>query len=155
MQVMDRLRPPFLLLAAAVICLLLLGNVSAAQAHHEALRYKSMSFSRLSVKEGLSQVAGEVATGKPAPERCGRTPGKREMPDSRLDSAAEIMERLRQAVASHEFKWKGKTLRITITAGLGTGMGRNLDASLQPADQALFLGKEKGRNRLVIAQTPA
>lgn len=77
------------------------------------------------------------------------------LPDTNLDSAAEIMERLRQAVASHEFKWKGKTLQITITAGLGTCMGRNLDASLQPVDQALFLGKEKGRNRLVIAPTPA
>ena len=60
MQIMYRLRPPLPLLAAAVICLLLLGAASAAQAHHEALRYKSMSFSRLSIKEGLSQVTGNA-----------------------------------------------------------------------------------------------
>ncbi len=73
------------------------------------------------------------------------------LPDTDLESAAEIMERLRQSVAFHEFRWKERTLRITITAGLGKCVGTNLDASLQPVDRALFLGKEKGRNRLVIA----
>ncbi len=73
------------------------------------------------------------------------------LPDTSLESAAEIMERLRQAIAFHEFKWKGRTLRITITAGLGNCTGKSLDASLQAVDQALFQGKEKGRNRLVIA----
>ncbi len=73
------------------------------------------------------------------------------LPDTDLEAAAEIMERLRQSVASHEFRWKDRTLRITITAGLGNCMEKSLDASLQPVDQALFLGKEKGRNRLVIA----
>ena len=77
------------------------------------------------------------------------------LPDTNLESAAEIIERLRQAVASHKFNWQGKTLQITITAGLGNCMGKNLDASLQPVDQALFQGKEKGRNRVVIAPTPA
>ncbi len=77
------------------------------------------------------------------------------LPDTDLESATEIMERLRQAVASHKFEWQGKTLQITITAGLGNCKGENLDASLQPVDQALFLGKETGRNRVVIAPIPA
>lgn len=76
------------------------------------------------------------------------------LPDTSLESAADIMERLRQAVASHEFSWKGRTLRITITAGLGKCMGKSLDASLQPVDQALLQGKEKGRNCLMIAPPP-
>ncbi|BAO45569.1 ligand-binding sensor domain-containing diguanylate cyclase [Thiolapillus brandeum] len=73
------------------------------------------------------------------------------LPDSSLDTAREIMERLRQAVASHKFRWKGETLRISITAGLGSCINKNLDASLLSVDQALLQGKKQGRNRLVLA----
>jgi|GEM_PF-6522329 len=76
------------------------------------------------------------------------------LPESNLETAAEIMERLRQAVASHKFSWKKQALRISITVGLGVCIRENLDASLPPVDQALFRGKKQGRNRLVIATSP-
>jgi diguanylate cyclase (GGDEF)-like protein len=76
------------------------------------------------------------------------------LPESSLETAAEVMERLRQAVASHEFNWKGQTLRISITVGLGSCIRENLDASLSSVDKALFRGKKQGRNRLVVASIP-
>ncbi len=56
MKSMYRPRPSFRLFSTIFLCLLLSG----VQANHEALRYKSMSFFGLSIKQGLSQVTGNA-----------------------------------------------------------------------------------------------
>lgn len=74
------------------------------------------------------------------------------LPNTTQSEAADIMERLRQAVARHRFNWQEKALSITITAGLGQcDRNQSLDKCLKPVDQALYKGKQQGRNQLVFA----
>ncbi|WP_457664699.1 diguanylate cyclase [Thiolapillus sp.] len=78
------------------------------------------------------------------------------LPNTVHSDAADIMARLCEAVARHRFKWEGETLRITITAGLGQcDCNQSLEKCLKPVDEALYKGKQQGRNQLVLASTPA
>ncbi|WP_419603272.1 GGDEF domain-containing protein [Thiolapillus sp.] len=74
------------------------------------------------------------------------------LPNTTHRDAADIMTRLCSAVARHSFDWEGETLRITITAGLGQcDCSQSLEKCLKPVDEALYKGKQQGRNQLVLA----
>lgn len=72
------------------------------------------------------------------------------MPDTDRNGAALAAEKLRQTFADNEFKLKGATTRMTLSAGV---------AQLQPeehwtdwlerADQRLYKAKESGRNQVI------
>lgn len=75
------------------------------------------------------------------------------LPDTVQSDAADIMTRLCQAVAEHRFNWQKKHLSITITAGLGQcDCSQPLEQCLKPVDEALYKGKQQGRNQLVFAE---
>jgi diguanylate cyclase (GGDEF)-like protein len=63
-------------------------------------------------------------------------------------------ERLRYAVASHEFRnsW-GEPIRATVSVGVSTypGDGRTADELFREADGALYEAKQAGRNRVSAA----
>jgi GGDEF domain-containing protein len=62
-----------------------------------------------------------------------------------------IAEKLRTALANHEFHVGDSSLRLTTSVGLDTLMAndntRNLAALYKRADIALYYSKTKGRNR--------
>ena len=70
-------------------------------------------------------------------------------PNTRLEQAAVIGEKLRQAVEKEEFDRVG---RKTVSIGLSAfEENRSIDEIIDRADQALYKAKNSGRNQVVVA----
>lgn len=70
------------------------------------------------------------------------------LPETRLDSALELAEDVRQAVRDHEFRAGDRTIALTTSAGVAQWLPEMQSASeiLRAADEALYAAKEAGRN---------
>jgi two-component system cell cycle response regulator len=69
-----------------------------------------------------------------------------------LDAAVTFAERLREKVEGHTFTFTGGTLRRTISCGVSASPHprvKDQEALLKAADEALYVAKETGRNRVV------
>jgi len=64
-----------------------------------------------------------------------------------------VAERLRQVIEERPFLANGRDERITVSIGVATLLAsdRHLDDLLRRADQALYLPKAGGRNRVQLA----
>jgi two-component system cell cycle response regulator len=74
------------------------------------------------------------------------------LPETNLEGAAAVAERLRVMVEKHPFQYEGKPYRLTISIGVAATDGsRPLSPSdlLNEADQKLFEAKHQGRNRVI------
>lgn len=63
-------------------------------------------------------------------------------------------ELLRQRIEAHAFVYKEETLKLTISGGVYHPEGKevlSVREVLKHADNALYLAKNKGRNRIVMA----
>lgn len=66
-------------------------------------------------------------------------------------SARFVMEKVREAVEKHEFRYKGREIKVTITVGLaGYAKGQGIDEWINAADKKLYRGKQSGKNRLIV-----
>lgn len=68
--------------------------------------------------------------------------------------ALERAENLRRAIESHRFRLRGKSMQVTISAGVADFRGDaslDIDGLLHEADHALYEAKRGGRNRVVGA----
>lgn len=73
------------------------------------------------------------------------------LPETGTDGAATLAEKLREAIADSLFEYRGERLSITMTFGIAVHRkGESLDACISRADAALYEGKERGRNRVMI-----
>jgi two-component system cell cycle response regulator len=74
------------------------------------------------------------------------------MPDSDLARACQIGERLRECIAAEPFQAGGEP-RLSVTASVGVATLErsqdSLDTLFKRADQALYVAKRGGRNRVV------
>ncbi len=77
------------------------------------------------------------------------------LPETELAGAAEIAERLRHAITSQPLTLAEQSIPVTISVGVATwGVhGQTPRALLNAADRALYLAKESGRNRVILAET--
>ena len=69
-----------------------------------------------------------------------------------LDAAVTFAERLREKVEGHTFSYVGGTLRRTMSCGVAAAPHpkvKDQEALLRAADDALYVAKETGRNRVV------
>lgn len=77
------------------------------------------------------------------------------LPDTALDAAYAVAERIRERVVSEPFGIQGATNSIPVTVSIGVSSRRAGDASpaeiMKRADDALYLAKANGRNRVIAA----
>src|SRR2546423_3323327 len=88
-------------------------------------------------------------------DRVGRYGGEEFLlilPGTVLDAAVTFAERLREKVAGHTFSFEGGTLCRTMSCGVAASPHprvKDEDSLLRAADDALYVAKETGRNRVV------
>ena len=88
-------------------------------------------------------------------DRVGRYGGEEFLlilPGTVLDAAVTFAERLREKVERHTFTYEGGTLVRTMSCGVASSPHprvKDEDALLRAADDALYVAKETGRNRVV------
>lgn len=77
------------------------------------------------------------------------------LPDTTLEAAYAVAERIREQVEAEPFAIHRNTRSISVTVSIGVASRRAGDASsaemLKRADEALYRAKESGRNRVVVA----
>lgn len=75
------------------------------------------------------------------------------LPETTIEEAQILAERIRMATAALEIKLDDWTIGITVSIGLVEIRSDNasLDAVMRRADQAMYQGKAKGRNQVVTA----
>lgn len=64
----------------------------------------------------------------------------------------ELLDEIREAVASHVFNDKGETFSITMSFGSGKQNGERPDLLVEKVDKLLYIAKNGGRNRIVLAE---
>jgi diguanylate cyclase (GGDEF)-like protein len=68
------------------------------------------------------------------------------------DAAALVGERLRFAVQAQEYVADGRSILLTVSLGCSTLLpGESAESLLRRADNALYIAKREGRNRLTMA----
>ena len=73
-------------------------------------------------------------------------------PATRLEGAAGLAEKLREAAAAIDFPGVGQ---VTMSLGVAEyALGESLSEWIERADQALYRAKAEGRNRVACADTP-
>lgn len=75
------------------------------------------------------------------------------LPETGMDEAAEVAERIRQAVAELKVPHRDQALGVTLSLGVACLNTTTTDATalVREADQALYAAKAEGRNRVVTA----
>jgi diguanylate cyclase (GGDEF)-like protein/PAS domain S-box-containing protein len=75
------------------------------------------------------------------------------MPNTDIEGARIVAERLRNAVESSEFVYEGTALKITISVGISDCSNVNsIDEMMKNADDALYEAKSSGRNCVKVKQ---
>ncbi|MGD8429987.1 MAG: diguanylate cyclase [Ectothiorhodospiraceae bacterium] len=108
--------------------------------------------------EVLQGVAHEIRRSVRRSDYVGRYGGEEFiilLPDATADHAARIAEVLRGNVESHATVSPDGSIRCTVSLGVaGTGPGiASLDGLIRSADDALYIAKSQGRNRVSALQT--
>jgi diguanylate cyclase len=74
------------------------------------------------------------------------------MPNTTIETAQLAIDRLRELVAGTSVRAFGKTIRFTVSIGIAAQSdGENPDETFKRADEALYMAKKQGRNRVQIA----
>src|ERR687896_940391 len=108
----------------------------------------------------LQQLAGILKASAREIDRVGRYGGEEFiilLPGTVLDAAVTFAERTRQQVESHTFTFEGGSLRRTISCGVAAFPHPRIshrEALVKAADDALYVAKELGRNRVVRFDSP-
>ena len=72
------------------------------------------------------------------------------LPETMLDGALELSERLREQIEDHLFVFQEDKIKVTISIGCAvlTDSDRNAGELLKRADEKLYEAKNSGRNRV-------
>lgn len=73
------------------------------------------------------------------------------LPETTMEGAVRVGERIRGLVENHSFQYEGKPYRVTISIGLANTTGESALTPMElirAADEKLYQAKREGRNRL-------
>ncbi len=77
------------------------------------------------------------------------------VPSTPIEQATLLAERIRSKVAAHPWAHHGKPVSVTCSVGVADMRHTPPPGVVELADQALYEAKNKGRNRVVVAQLPS
>ena len=67
-------------------------------------------------------------------------------------TAVDIAERIRKAIAEHDFYYEGQSLHVTITLGVASYYDNcKIKTLIEIADKRLYKGKDNGKNQVVFS----
>lgn len=72
------------------------------------------------------------------------------LPDTRVERAVEVCERMREQVAAYPWQGLAPGLRVTLSAGIALNGDDDAPGLLERADRAMYQAKAAGRNRTVV-----
>jgi diguanylate cyclase (GGDEF)-like protein len=75
------------------------------------------------------------------------------LPDTNRLGAAVLAERIRKSIERERLMVGGKTISLTVSAGISSfdaDNGDSVESLLKVADQRLYLAKQRGRNRICV-----
>jgi diguanylate cyclase (GGDEF)-like protein len=99
----------------------------------------------------LQQLANTLVNTFRKSDIYGRTGGEEFailLPDTTMEAACQIAEKLRQSIAGSPVDFQGKEIPMTASMGVASGE-YDVDTLLQHADTALYRAKDEGRNRVI------
>jgi diguanylate cyclase (GGDEF)-like protein/PAS domain S-box-containing protein len=102
---------------------------------------------------GISTVCREMLRGEDVFARFGGEEFAVLLPETDIDEATAIAERLRQQVSENTVSDQGKTISVTVSIGVANWhSGKSLDINnlLNQADQAMYNSKASGRNQVTV-----
>lgn len=74
------------------------------------------------------------------------------LPETEADGAQHVAEKIRMMIAARQYQLKDVSASVTATLGIAMFDGDgSIEDCIKSADHALYAGKEKGRNRVVLA----
>lgn len=76
--------------------------------------------------------------------------------ETKLEQAVEVAERLRESVASRQFRFESQPIRLTVSVGVAATAGDpavTATSLLKTADENLYQAKRMGRNKVVSSST--
>lgn len=77
------------------------------------------------------------------------------LPNTDIDNALLVAERIREKVAAVRLLTEKETIQTSITLGVASlGPGETIGDAIGRADHALYDGKHAGKNRVVLAEPP-
>jgi diguanylate cyclase (GGDEF)-like protein len=105
------------------------------------------------VLRGVAQVIQDACRAEDVPCRYGGEEFVLLLPNTSLDGAMAMAERIRAAVSDAEFTFRRNRVAVTCSIGISDNLlGSRGDASIVDlADQALYWAKQRGRNQAVSA----
>ena len=75
------------------------------------------------------------------------------LPETDLQAALTVAEKLRTEVAKKTFKYKDQVFKVTISLGAAQlKEGETIEELINRADQALYTSKRSGKNRTTLAK---
>ncbi len=119
--------------------------------------FKSVNdrYGHLAGDQTLCHFAGALRDGRRGIDAIGRLGGEEfgvMLPETSVQNAAIVAERLRGIVASREVNAAGNTFHITVSIGVTQlKPGESGDQLIARADAAMYAAKQHGRNRVEIA----
>ena len=75
------------------------------------------------------------------------------LPETTSQGGVLLAEKLRQKVESERVNYKGQELTVTMTFGVAEYNEEDIEPCIKEADEALYAGKEKGRNCVIVAKS--
>lgn len=75
------------------------------------------------------------------------------LPNTNLEGALVMAERIRSRIAQREFYANQETLKLTVSLGIGEcpKNGQDMIELIRITDEALYMAKRRGRNRIILA----